>query len=98
MDLLNILILILVLYVVYKIISLAIRQIHKKAGQKLENNAAYVLDDIFDGKPTAVYEVADVGTLKFKQVIEGAEKRGYALHAQNQGTSNLTTLVFRKAA
>jgi|SRR5699024_790292 len=97
MNVLNILIAVLVLYVIYKSISLAVAFIGKKADKKLQENAEKYLNDAFDGRETIVYEVADSGTLKFGQVVSGAEQRGYALHAQNQDNASMTTLVFKKA-
>lgn len=67
------------------------------ANKKVQQNAEQILDDTFDGKETAVYKVTSIGgTLKFEQVLAGAEQRGYRLHAQNQDTEHLTTLVFKK--
>ena len=63
-----------------------------------QKNAQKILDETFDGSETAVYKVSGLGGLKFEQVLEGAEKRGYELHAQNQDNSSLTTLVFKKAS
>lgn len=70
------------------------------ADKKVQRNAEQILDETFDGrKKTAVYKVTSIGgTLKFEQVLAGAEKRGYELHAQNQDSSSLTTLVFKKVA
>lgn len=66
------------------------------ADKKTQKNSEKILDDTFDGKETAVYKVTGLGGLKFEQVLAGAEKRGYNLHAQNQDTANMTTLVFKK--
>ena len=66
--------------------------------KKTQKNADSILDKTFDGSDTATYKVSSVGGLQFDQVLEGAEKRGYDLHAQNQDNPHLTTLVFKKAA
>lgn len=69
------------------------------ADKKVQQNADKILDNTFDGSETATYKVVGFGgTLKFEQVLKGAEQRGYELHAQNQDNENLTTLVFKKAA
>lgn len=64
--------------------------------KKIQKNAEQILDDRFDGSDTATYRVSGTRGLKFEQVLSGAEKRGYTLHAQNQDTKKLTTLVFKK--
>ena len=68
------------------------------ADRKVQRNAEQILDETFNGrKKTAVYKVTSIGgTLKFEQVLAGAEKRGYELHAQNRDSDSLTTLVFKK--
>jgi len=69
------------------------------ADKKVQRNAEQILDETFNGAETAVYKVATIGgTLKFEQVLAGAEQRGYALHAQNQEAKYLTTLVFKRVA
>lgn len=67
------------------------------ANKNTQKNSEKILDETFDGKETAVYKITSLGGLKFEQVLSGAEKRGYDLHAQNQDNSSMTTLVFKKA-
>ena len=71
----------------------------KKADKAVQSNPDKYLDEVFDGRQTAVYKVISFGgTLKDDQVIEGAEKRGYELHSQNTDSSMQKSLVFKKAA
>lgn len=71
----------------------------KEADNDVQANPDKYLDEVFDGRETAVYKIINWGgTLKFEQVLEGAEKRGYGLHAQNKDSDSMTTLVFKKAA
>lgn len=69
----------------------------KKADNDVQSNPDKYLDQVFDGRETAVYKIINWGgTLKFEQVLSGAEKRGYDLHAQNKDSDSMTTLVFKK--
>lgn len=66
--------------------------------RRTQKNADHLLDKKFNGSETATYKVSNNVGLRFEQVLAGAEKRGYKLHAQNKDTEKLTTLVFKKAA
>lgn len=71
----------------------------KKADNDVQADPDKYLDQVFDGRQTAVYKVITFGgTLKDEQVIEGAEKRGYELHSQNMDTSMQKSMVFKKTA
>lgn len=81
------------------IVILTFRLVFKTTYEKrTQKNAEQILDSTFDGADTATYRVSSAVGLRFEQVLSGAEKRGYALHAQNKDTKKITTLVFKKAA
>ena len=81
-------------FIVFGFFYLGVR---KFSETKMQKNAEQILDQKFNGSETATYKVHGSGGLRFEQVLEGAEKRGYALHAQNE-QNKMTTLVFKKAA
>ena len=72
--------------------------VRKISNTKMQKNAEQILDQRFNGSETATYRVHGSAGLRFEQVLEGAEKRGYSLHAQNRETNKITALVFKKAA
>lgn len=76
------------------IFRLIFKTVYERRTQK---NAEQTLSSRFNGADTATYRVHRSGGLKFEQVVEGAEKRGYTLHAQNDQRDQ-TTLVFKKTA
>ena len=82
-------------FIVFGFFYLGVR---KFSETKMQKNAEKILDQKFNGSETATYRVHGSGGLRFEQVLEGAEKRGYALHAQNKETKKITALVFKKAA
>ena len=84
--------------IIYLVVSKFRKEI-KNADNAVQANPDKYLDDVFDGRNTAVYKVVNFGgTLKDEQVIEGAEKRGYELHSQNTDSSFQKTLVFKKVS
>lgn len=70
--------------------------VKKSAEKKTQKNAEQILNKTFNGAETATYRVSGKGGLTFAQVLSGAEERGYTLHAQNNDTSKVSTLVFKK--
>ena len=71
--------------------------VRKSAEKSTQKNAEQLLNQTFNGTETATYRVTG-GGLTFDQVLNGAEQRGYKLHAQNKDTKKVSTLVFKKAA
>lgn len=55
-----------------------------------------LLDTAFDGRPTVVYQTKVVGP-QAKDVIEGAQARGYTLTGNVPGSYGTATLTFAKA-
>ena len=72
--------------------------VRKFSETKTQKNAEHILNEKFNGSGTATYRVHSSGGLRFEQVLQGAEKRGYKLHAQNNESKKITALVFKKAA
>lgn len=84
------------LLLVYLVFSKFRKEI-KKADDDVQSNPDKYLDEVFDGRKTAVYKVVNFGgTLRDEQVIEGAEERGYELLSQNTDSSFQKTLAFKK--
>lgn len=64
--------------------------------RRIQNNAEQILDEKFDGSPTAAYRMDATTGLRYEQVLLGAEQRGYVLYSKNQDTKKVTTLVFKR--
>lgn len=62
---------------------------------KLREKTSDLLDAAFDGRDTVVYETKVVGP-QVKDVIEGADKRGYDLVHNVPGSYSTATLTFKK--
>lgn len=82
-------------FIVFGFFYLGVRKFSESKTQK---NAEHILNEKFNGSNTATYRLHSSGGLRFEQVLQGAEKRGYKLHAQNNDGKKITTLVFKRAA
>lgn len=67
-----------------------------KADKDVKKSAETILDETFNGESRAKYDIVSFGgTLKFEEVVLGAEARGYELSEQNT-SGYVTTLLFKK--
>ena len=95
MQLAELIIIALVLFIVFGFFYLGVRKFSQTKTQK---NAEQIFNQKFNGSSTAAYRFHVAGGLRFEQVLKGAEKRGYKLQAQHKDSKKVTTLVFKKAA
>lgn len=65
------------------------------ADGKAKTKTPELLDAAFDGRPQVVYETKVVGP-QVKDVIEGADARGYDLVHNVPGSYSTATLTFQK--
>ena len=95
MQLAELVIIALVLFIVFGFFYLGVRKFFQTKTQK---NAEQIFNQKFNGSSTTTYRHHVASGLRFDQVLQGAEKRGYKLQTQHKDSKKVTTLVFKRAA